>query len=190
MKKDSQKTWVSRRQSAPLVRGKLSGKAKGELGELAFSHKAASLGFGVAKPHGDNERYDFILDSGERLWRVQVKSTCQARGGGYRARARGGNDSPYKASEIDFLVAYIIPRGIWYVLPVNLVKSATWLAFYPSGCKPGAGYFESYREAWHLMAPGPDASPQPKILRRVHAMAYERSPSVLARCGATIPDPH
>jgi hypothetical protein len=34
-------------------------------------HKAAALGFGVAKPYGDSERYDFILDSGERLWRVQ-----------------------------------------------------------------------------------------------------------------------
>ena len=58
-----------------MVRGKLNSKAKGELGEMIFLHKASSLGFGVAKPFGDNERYDFILDSGERLWRVQVKST-------------------------------------------------------------------------------------------------------------------
>src|SRR3989475_9495913 len=38
-------------------------KRKGELSEAAFLLKAASLGFGVAKPWGDRERYDFILDS-------------------------------------------------------------------------------------------------------------------------------
>src|SRR3989442_9994947 len=38
-------------------------KRKGELSEAAFLLKAASLGFGVAKPWGDSERYDFILDS-------------------------------------------------------------------------------------------------------------------------------
>ena len=50
---------------------------------------------------------------------------------GYRAQCRGGNKEPYKLEEIDFLAAY--------------------LCFYPSGCSQG-GYFECYREAWHLMA--------------------------------------
>jgi hypothetical protein len=36
-------------------------KRKGEAVELAFMLKAVSLGFGVAKPWGDSERYDFIL---------------------------------------------------------------------------------------------------------------------------------
>src|SRR5881398_2739497 len=38
-------------------------KRKGELSEAAFLLKAAGLGFGFAKPWGDSERYDFILDS-------------------------------------------------------------------------------------------------------------------------------
>jgi hypothetical protein len=62
--------------TTPIVRGPLWPKRRGEVSELAFFHKAASLGFGVAKPWGDSERYDFILDSGQRLWRVQVKSGC------------------------------------------------------------------------------------------------------------------
>jgi hypothetical protein len=28
----------------------------------------------VAKPYGDSERYDCILDNGRRLWRVQIKA--------------------------------------------------------------------------------------------------------------------
>src|SRR5437870_6319042 len=41
---------------------RINTKRKGELSEAAFLLKAASLGFGVAKPWGDSERYDFILD--------------------------------------------------------------------------------------------------------------------------------
>src|SRR5271167_4592153 len=96
---------------------------------MAFLLKASTLGFGVAKPFGDSERYDFILDSGERLWRVQVKSIsmiCPFGGSEcYRTstyRRRGCYKYlPYTAKEIDFLVAYIVPRDIWYVVPVSLV---------------------------------------------------------------------
>lgn len=50
-------------------------KRSGELSEAAFLLKAKRLGFLVAKPWGDSDRYDFILDSGSRLWRIQLKST-------------------------------------------------------------------------------------------------------------------
>ena len=151
MKKEAGKSSKPKLQVVTLVRGALNSKAKGELAELAFSLKAASLGFGVAKPHGDNERYDFIVDGGEGLWRVQVKSTSHIHYAGYRARCDRGNDKLYKTNEFYFLAVYIVPLGIWYVLPAHLAVGGTWLAFYPSGCKTG-GYLECYREAWHLMA--------------------------------------
>ena len=53
-------------------------KRKGELSELAFAYKAVSMGFGVSKPYGDSERFDFIVTSGRRVWRVQVKSVVQS----------------------------------------------------------------------------------------------------------------
>ena len=70
----------------------LNTKRRGELSELAFVHKAASLGFGVAKPYGDSERFDFILVSrdwpqGDQLWRVQVKSTATLSQGFYHINA-------------------------------------------------------------------------------------------------------
>jgi PD-(D/E)XK endonuclease len=174
MRKDARKSGRKRPPFAPFKRGSQTKKAKGELAELAFLHKAASMGFGVAKPYGDSERYDFILDSGERLWRVQVKSTNTNYGAGYCTMGcHSNNCKPYKANEIDFFVAYIIPRDIWYVIPVNRLPHSHALAFYPSGCRIG-GYFESYREAWDLMAPGGDLKPQPPTMRRVHAV---RAPS-------------
>jgi hypothetical protein len=137
----------------PLVRGPRKNKQKGELGELAFLHKAASLGFGVAKPYGDSECYDFILDSGERFWRVQVKSIYRLSRCGYRAMSQRSNNQTYKAEEVDFLVCYVVPLGIWCVVPVNCIAASAVVTFYPSGCRKSAGRYECYREAWHLMAP-------------------------------------
>jgi len=49
--------------TASSAQHELTTKRRGELAELAFTLKAASLGFGVSKPYGDSERYDFILDA-------------------------------------------------------------------------------------------------------------------------------
>jgi PD-(D/E)XK nuclease superfamily protein len=64
-------------------------KSRGEAAEAAFLAKAASLGFGVAKPWGDSERYDFIIDSGHNFWRVQVKSTGRSIGRRYQVKTSG-----------------------------------------------------------------------------------------------------
>jgi hypothetical protein len=176
LKKSAKKSGKKQKQVSTMVRGPLSCKARGELGELAFAHKAAALGFGVAKPHGDNERYDFIVDSGERLWRVQVKTIFRVHGRVYQTSVSHGqgNTEPYNAKEIDFVAAYLAPLGIWYLIPVRCVTGSTALCFYPSGCKQGAGRFEPYREAWDLMAPGGDLM-QPGILRRIRGVAYQRN---------------
>jgi hypothetical protein len=44
-------------------------KKLGEQAEAAFLNKATSLGLSVAKPWGDSERYDLLVDSGRRVWR-------------------------------------------------------------------------------------------------------------------------
>ncbi len=48
MRKEAGKSGRQRAREAPLVRGALGRKEKGALAELAFEHKAESLGFGVA----------------------------------------------------------------------------------------------------------------------------------------------
>lgn len=124
-------------------------KAQGEAAEAVFLAKAASLGFGVAKPWGDSEHYDFILDSGHNFWRVQVKSTQRFAESRYRVKTSGSNDI-YTGAQIDFLVAYIVPEDIWYIVPVAEIATRRGLRFYPHG---GAkARLERYREAWCQMA--------------------------------------
>ena len=109
--------------------------------------RAISMGFGVAKPWGDSERYDFILSSGSLLWRVQVKSTERFAESRYRVKG-GGSTADYRLDEIDFLAAYIVPEELWYVVPVAAVVPRKSLRFYPNG--KSNGRLEKYREAWRL----------------------------------------
>ena len=125
-------------------------KRRGEAAEAAFLAKASGLGFGVAKPWGDSERYDFLLDSGHGdFWRVQVKSTQRYAESRYRVKAAGWK-ATYTRDEIDFLVAWIIPENLWYVVPIHAFASRKNLRFYPHGGRKAL--YEKYREAWCLMA--------------------------------------
>ena len=101
-------------------------KRRGEIGEAAFLAKASSMGWGVAKPWGDSDRYDLIVDVCGRLLKVQVKSAhrvCAQPGGGYHIRAHPHQRVSYRDDEIDFLVAYIVPEDIWYVFPPSAFQN-------------------------------------------------------------------
>jgi len=129
-------------------------KRRGELAELAFMYKAASLGLGVAKPYGETERFDFIISSGRRLWRAQVKSTSRLSHRHYAIHARGSRRREadlYTKDEIDLIVAYLIPEDAWYVIPIGAIRGRPTLYFYPNGNERGRAKFEKYREAWWQM---------------------------------------
>ena len=107
----------------------------------------------MTKPWGDSERYDFVLDSGRRLWRVQIKCTAVERAGGYHIQpihfVYGKNKVVYTADDIDVLAAHVVPLDVWYVVPVEALAAGTSLRLYPDdGCKTAR--FEKYREGWDL----------------------------------------
>jgi hypothetical protein len=93
-------------------------KRLGEAVEAAFLAKATMLGFPVLKPWGDSRPYDFAVESGRRLWRVQVKCATSHRGTRCEARAAGSGEI-YTLDDIDFLAAYVIARDLWYVVPAE-----------------------------------------------------------------------
>jgi Pyruvate/2-oxoacid:ferredoxin oxidoreductase delta subunit len=138
-------------------------KALGEAAEAAFLAKATSLGFGVAKTWGDSERYDFILDSGQKLWRIQVKS-CRHFRSYYKVTTRGATQ-PYTAEQIDFIAIYIVPENLWYVIPISLAASRDRL--YVSPNRALHSKYEKYREAWCQMAcPRDETHPTRLLVKR------------------------
>jgi hypothetical protein len=133
----------------------LQGSARpkeGEQGELAFLSMASSLGFALSLPYGHMQRYDFLLDTGTKIWRVQVKTTNHMLNGLYlvgthhRANRRS---LAYTEAEVDFVAVYILPEKTWYILPVRGVTEHRQLLFRPKGYHRRDPYAH-YREAWHL----------------------------------------
>ena len=129
---------------------KLNTKNLGELAELAFMRKAASLGFAVAKPWGDSDRYDVIVRFEKIFWRVQVKSviTVQPSRHSYRVKTTHGSNTTYSPDEIDFLVAYVFPKDVWYIFPATVIESRDSVCVRPESPKCR---LLQYREAWDQM---------------------------------------
>jgi uncharacterized protein YneR len=142
-------------------------KRKGEMAELIFVIKAASLGFAVSKPYGDSEAYDLVIEEDGRLLRIQVKSAFTTVRWGYSiavARQRPRRRAVrYSAREIDFIAAYVVPHDAWYIVPVAEIVNRGNIRLYPEGTKKrDGGYFEKYREAWDLLHLGAPTSAEAK----------------------------
>jgi hypothetical protein len=132
---------------------KLDRKNLGELAELAFMRKAASMGFAVAKPWGDSDRYDVIVRFEKLFWRVQVKSVLASQPSKHSFRVKtthGRGESTYSTDEIDFLVAYVFPKDVWYVFPAEIIAGRNSVCVRPESAKCR---LLQYREAWNLMKP-------------------------------------
>ena len=130
----------------------------GDLGEMTFVLKAASLGITPSKPYGDRHPYDFLVQHGQRLLRIQVKSVFTTRPGqrfGFPvavSKHRRQKRTAYRSDEIGFFAVFVAPRDAWYLIPVDVLSGRKFINLYPGGQKRrDAGRFEHYREAWHLL---------------------------------------
>ncbi len=125
-------------------------KAQGELVELRFMTRAAELGLRVSKPWGDSAPYDFLVESGGDVFKVQVKSTgfrdskcksyvCVAHQQGTR----------YARKDIDFIAAYIRCEDTWYISPYRAIGGRE-VSLNPRFRR---NKYRRYREAWDLLIP-------------------------------------
>ena len=149
--------------NAPLHEVELQKKQRGELAELAFMRKAASLGFAVAKPWGDSDRYDVVVRIRKVFLRVQVKSVWSKKPqrNHYRIKTMTCQGAPYSAEDIDFFVIYIFAEDARYIFPAAVVENWTSVCLRPGSKR---SQYEHYREAWRLMMP---ASPEATVVGQV-----------------------
>jgi hypothetical protein len=144
---------VSVDSSADEVRRKRDTKRIGDLSEAAVIAAFTKLGFHVSVPFGENHRYDLVVDDGEKLSRVQVK-TGRVRNGvimfnccsthGHRRTAM--KTRPY-TGQIELLAMYCPDNEKVYVIPEpelcrskiqlrlapprnNMVKTIRWASRY------------------------------------------------------------
>jgi PD-(D/E)XK endonuclease len=149
-------------------------KQLGELAEMMFMVKATSKGLIVAKPYGESHRYDFLVDSGKRLWRVQVKSSTCTHYRAYTVNAywkTTGKHMPYLPSKVDFLAVVILGTDIWYLIPVRALAGRLMVRVYPFGGSPrGSRRHEKYRDAWNLLQPKKSHSRSRRVAAHVRRL--------------------
>lgn len=98
--------------------------AVGEISEAIVLARLVQLGFCVSQPFGNNQRYDFVVDDGSELRRVQVK-TGRLRRGYVVFATRSIN--PYNHTQrayigqADDFVVYCPETNEIYRVPVDLV---------------------------------------------------------------------
>ena len=99
-------------------------KDLGLLSELRFQLAAVRRGFVVSSPSGDNAPYDFVIDNGINLLKVQVKGTTYTSPDGYFffQICNGIHKLPYTEGQVDFFALYIEPLRIFFIIPQALLK--------------------------------------------------------------------
>lgn len=145
-------------------------------------YRASSEGISVAKPYGDSHPYDFLVQHGRRLLRIQVTSTfkdpnVKRSRNGYqvivaRIACKAEGTRYYSRDEIDFVVCFLAPLDLWYIIPVEKLGRRHAIRLFPNGKgQPFGGLYEDYREAWELLreedsstskctSPTPEPSPE------------------------------
>lgn len=129
----------------------LNSKEKGNLTELQCITAVYEIGYKVAIPYGENSRYDFILDTGERLLKIQCKTShsddkdkfkfsCRST----RVNAHGNISKGYSKDEIDYFATFY--NGKCYLVPIEECGAQKILRYcYPSnGQKKGISLAENY----------------------------------------------
>lgn len=127
------------------------------IGEVLFLAKTMELGMIASRPFLPT-KYDFIVDNGHTLARVQVKQTGSTRetessGDVYVCKAANGSaqKQAYTSKDIDFMAIYCIHIGCWYIIPIEELGDKLSLYLYPHRSIVGdyeTGKYEKFFNAW------------------------------------------
>jgi PD-(D/E)XK endonuclease len=142
-------------------------KKRGEWAELVFAMRAIELGLRLGRPWGESSGYDFTVDQGSRIVRVQVKSTISRQGKGYWCTLKDSK-GPYKKGSFAFVAAYVIPEDVWFIIPEKIVRGMWGVGLYP---KLESAKYREYQEAWHLLR-----GETPGVIARIEACVEEYVP--------------
>lgn len=95
-----------------------------------------SAGFVVSVPFGTGASYDFVVDSGSRLYKIQVKTAWTVKGIiRYKClRRQSGNKThrPYIEGEADYFAVYHAEKETLYGVPAKNHLAHGWLRLEPA----------------------------------------------------------
>jgi hypothetical protein len=113
-------------------KSKTTAKAIGCTGETLFAFRAMEEGFVVSQPMGDKSPYDFLIDNGEDILKVQVKSSRWNENEGTQKSPKyeftlkhSKRNTTYESHDVDFFGLVVIPRRIIWIVPQKAIDGVT-----------------------------------------------------------------
>lgn len=128
----------------------MSNKKIGEMAEAVFQLKALREGFIVSRPYGDSSTYDFIIDNGKELKKIQVKSTVSKNQGRNCYKIMSCHSATtkknYSDGDMDYMACYVHDLGVWWIIPWKAIEGRRTISL-----PAGEGIMSPYKEAWYLL---------------------------------------
>jgi hypothetical protein len=129
-----------------MLRNQRNSKKQGDVGLGIAIGWFAGKGYTVCVPLTDSQPYDLVVDNGDGLKRVQVKTVWNKRGRSYQTelRTRGGNrtgqgqSKDFDPNEVEFLFVYC-DNGKKYLIPTNEITANSILAIHENRTKHFVG---------------------------------------------------
>ena len=135
-------------------------KHLGNITELQCITRFYELGYNVAIPYGDSQKYDIILDYNNSLYKLQckhakefyndsgqlsylkLKTSWQS---GYTKHSKFRTNK-YSETDVDFFVTHF--QGINYIIPVNECSTEKILRVLPpeNGQIKGVSFLQDYKD--------------------------------------------
>ncbi len=121
---------------------------KGNIAEIEFMLKATRMGLICSKPEIPYD-YDFLVDNGSQIFRVQVKSNFQT-GPSYKLNLGQGTKSKnaYNPKAIDIMACYLDEIKTWYIFPIKDIAQKITFRIFPNDIESP---WNKYRGAWGLL---------------------------------------
>jgi hypothetical protein len=118
----------------------------GNIAELEFLLIATKRGLVVSRPTIQSTIYDFVVDNGKRILKVQIKSTF-SNGPAYGLNIGKGSTGKtnYSPDDIDIIACFIGELGTWYFFPIKVIGERVKITVFPNSIE---SKWNKYREGW------------------------------------------
>ena len=129
-------------------------KTIGVTGEALFAFRALEEGLVLSVPVGDNSTYDFLVDNGSRISRVQIKSSTSRATGRPAVRydfvlKHRSSNSKYDIGKVDVFGLVVIPERLIYIVPFSHVSHVTKCTVYLA--ENTTSKMAPYKERWDYL---------------------------------------
>ena len=92
----------------------------GNIAEIQFLLEATKKGLLISKPQSSYSVYDYIVDNGKKMLKLQIKS-CFLNGPRFGTNVCKGKSvkKSYTKDDCDIIIIFIAKHLIWFFIPVE-----------------------------------------------------------------------